>query len=36
MVMEGNLVKIITWYDNESGFSNRMLDVTEYMASKGI
>ena len=36
MVMEGNLVKIITWYDNESGFSNRMLDVTEYLASKGI
>jgi glyceraldehyde 3-phosphate dehydrogenase len=36
MVMDGNLVKIITWYDNESGFSNRMLDVTEYMASKGI
>ena len=36
MVLEGNLVKIITWYDNESGFSNRMLDVTEYLASKGI
>jgi glyceraldehyde 3-phosphate dehydrogenase len=36
MVMEGTLVKIITWYDNESGFSNRMLDVTEYMASKGL
>ena len=36
MVMEGTLVKIITWYDNESGFSNRMLDVTEYMASKGV
>lgn len=36
MVMEGTLVKIITWYDNESGFSNRMLDVTKYMASKGL
>ena len=36
MVMEGNMVKVITWYDNESGFSNRMLDVTEYIASKGI
>jgi glyceraldehyde 3-phosphate dehydrogenase len=36
MVLDGNLVKIITWYDNESGFSNRMLDVTEYMASKGV
>ena len=36
MVLDGNLVKIITWYDNESGFSNRMLDVTEFLASKGI
>jgi glyceraldehyde 3-phosphate dehydrogenase len=36
MVVEGNLVKIITWYDNESGFSQRMLDVTHYIASKGL
>jgi glyceraldehyde 3-phosphate dehydrogenase len=36
MVLGGNMIKIITWYDNESGFSNRMLDVTEYLASKGI
>ena len=36
MVLEGNMIKIITWYDNESGFSSRMLDVTEYIASKGI
>jgi len=35
-VLEGNLVKIISWYDNESGFSNRMLDVTEFMSQKGI
>lgn len=27
-VMEGNTVKVITWYDNEWGFSNRMLDTT--------
>ena len=26
-VMEGNLVKVISWYDNEWGFSNRMLDT---------
>jgi glyceraldehyde 3-phosphate dehydrogenase len=30
-VLEGNLVKVISWYDNESGFSQRMLDLTEYM-----
>jgi len=27
-VMEGNLVKVLSWYDNEWGFSNRMLDIT--------
>ena len=26
-VMQGNLVKVIAWYDNEWGFSNRMLDT---------
>jgi glyceraldehyde 3-phosphate dehydrogenase len=35
-VLEGNMIKIITWYDNESGFSDRMLDVTEYLFSKGL
>ena len=35
-VLEGNLIKVITWYDNESGFSNRMLDVSEYLGSKGL
>ena len=27
----GNLVKVIAWYDNEWGFSNRMLDTANYM-----
>ena len=36
MVMEGNLIKVIAWYDNESGFSQRMIDVTSFLASKGI
>jgi glyceraldehyde 3-phosphate dehydrogenase len=27
-VMEGTLVKVCSWYDNEWGFSNRMLDTT--------
>jgi glyceraldehyde 3-phosphate dehydrogenase len=27
-VIQGNLVKVCAWYDNEWGFSNRMLDTT--------
>ena len=27
-VIGGNLVKVCSWYDNEWGFSNRMLDTT--------
>ena len=32
-VLDGNLVKVISWYDNEWGFSNRMLDTTLAMAA---
>jgi glyceraldehyde 3-phosphate dehydrogenase len=28
-VIDGKLVKVLAWYDNEWGFSNRMLDITE-------
>ncbi|MGK5084278.1 type I glyceraldehyde-3-phosphate dehydrogenase [Bdellovibrionota bacterium FG-1] len=35
-VLEGNFVKVISWYDNESGFSARMLDLTAFMARKGL
>ena len=27
-VIDGTLVKVVAWYDNEWGFSNRMLDTT--------
>ncbi len=34
-VIDGNLVKVLSWYDNEWGFSNRMLDVVvEMMKAK--
>jgi glyceraldehyde 3-phosphate dehydrogenase len=32
-VTEGTLVKVCSWYDNEWGFSNRMLDTTIAFAS---
>ena len=34
-VMDGNLAKVLAWYDNEWGFSNRMVDLTKLMLSKG-
>ena len=36
MVMEGNMVKIVSWYDNEWGYSNRIVDLVNYIASKGL
>ena len=32
-VVEGNMVKILGWYDNEWGFSNRMLDTAAALAA---
>jgi glyceraldehyde 3-phosphate dehydrogenase len=32
VVMEGNLVRVLSWYDNEWGFSNRMSDTAVAMA----
>jgi len=32
--VNNNLVRIIAWYDNEWGFSNRMIDVIKLMAKK--
>lgn len=31
-VMGGNLVKVISWYDNETGYSTRMVDIAEYIS----
>ncbi len=30
--VSGNLVKVSAWYDNEWGYSNRLVDLTEYVA----
>ena len=31
-VLEGKLVRVVSWYDNEWGFSNRMVDTATAMA----
>jgi glyceraldehyde 3-phosphate dehydrogenase len=33
-VIDGNLVKVMAWYDNEWGFSNRMVDLTRMLISR--
>ncbi len=33
-VLDGDLVKVIAWYDNEWGFANRMIDVARVMADQ--
>jgi len=34
VVVEGNLVKVMAWYDNEWGFSNRMVDLAKMLEQK--
>ena len=36
MVMENNMVKVVAWYDNEWGYSCRIVDLMVYMAKKGL
>jgi len=34
MVMDGDMVKVIAWYDNEWGYSNRLADLARFMAER--
>lgn len=34
MVIEGNMVKVVSWYDNEWGYSNRIVDLVNYIAER--
>jgi glyceraldehyde 3-phosphate dehydrogenase len=36
MVLAGNMVKVLAWYDNEWGYSCRLADLVIYMLSKGL
>jgi len=35
-VLGGNLVKVVSWYDNEWGYSMRVVDLIEFVAHKGL
>src|SRR5215510_7962741 len=36
LVIGGNLAKVVAWYDNEWGYSVRVADLVDYVASKGL
>ncbi len=36
MVIDNKLIKVLSWYDNEMGFSQRMIDLALYMQEKGL
>jgi len=36
MVIDGSMVKVLSWYDNEWGYSNRVIDLISLMVSKGL
>ncbi|HOK46730.1 MAG TPA: type I glyceraldehyde-3-phosphate dehydrogenase, partial [Bryobacteraceae bacterium] len=35
-VLDGNLVKVVSWYDNEWGYSCRVVDLVKFLAAKGL
>src|SRR3954466_4094762 len=35
-VMDGDFVKVLSWYDNEWGYSNRCVDLLRYLVKKGL
>src|SRR5579864_738431 len=36
MVLGGNMVKVLSWYDNEWGYSCRVADLVQFLAEKGL
>jgi glyceraldehyde 3-phosphate dehydrogenase len=36
LVIDGSMVKVLSWYDNEWGYSNRVIDLVSFMVRKGI
>jgi glyceraldehyde 3-phosphate dehydrogenase len=35
-VMDGNMAKVVSWYDNEWGYSMRVVDLISYMAARKV
>jgi glyceraldehyde 3-phosphate dehydrogenase len=33
-MVNGNMVKVLGWYDNEWGYSNRLIDLIEFVGVK--
>lgn len=36
MVLENNMIKVISWYDNETGYATRCIDLALYMDEQGL
>src|SRR5699024_3974057 len=36
MVMEDNMVKVVSWYDNEMGYSSRCVDLVQFLGEQGF
>jgi glyceraldehyde 3-phosphate dehydrogenase len=36
MVIDGDMVKVLSWYDNETGYATRCVDLAAYIESKGL
>lgn len=36
MVVEGSMAKVVSWYDNEWGYSNRVVDLIRFIVGKGL
>ncbi|WP_062514217.1 type I glyceraldehyde-3-phosphate dehydrogenase [Halobacillus sp. KGW1] len=36
LILENNMVKVVSWYDNETGYSNRCVDLAVYLKNQGL
>ncbi|KHE72438.1 type I glyceraldehyde-3-phosphate dehydrogenase [Halobacillus sp. BBL2006] len=36
LTLENNMVKVVSWYDNETGYSNRCVDLAVYLKNQGL